>query len=541
MKTSTNKLMALIAATTVLAMVLTACGGAPAAASPSGSKNLNISCTTTPETMDPHRGSGENDLMIFVNVYETLVRPNDTDSGAEAFLAKDWTVSDDGLSWQFNLRDDVTFSDGTPLTAKDVKYSMDRLIGLGEGYAFIFTDLVKETSVVDDYTVAFELSKPFGPFLNALTTVCIVNSTLLEANTVDGNYGENGDYGTGFLLTNTAGSGPYVISEFLVHDSINLAKSAGYWGTVPEAAPDAVRVIELQDAATTKMMLTSGELDMVHGHQERTTLESLIANEGIETGDLPELGLNYFMINTKKAPTDDVHIRRAISYATNYEEMSKIYGDMPEAIGPVPTTLWGHAAGLNRYTYDIDKAKAEIAQSAYADNLANYPLEIAYIQGNGDTGKLAMLLSSDLQAVGFTITLNEVPWVLFCNNEAEVATSPNITNAFAVTNYPEAGSILEFKYASWTVGNWNQNEWLQDEKFDNLLNAALETIDDQERLDKYAELQTYLVDEVVPSVYTFNSVIKPIYNSARFDWRLSDGNPHPSTQYNYYYADFRMK
>jgi peptide/nickel transport system substrate-binding protein len=153
-----------------------------------------------------------------------------------------------------------------------------------------------------------------------------------------------------------------------------------------------------------------------------------------------------------------------------------------------------------------------------------------------------MLLASELEAIGFKVTLNEVPWVLFCNNEGAIETSPNITNAFCTTNYPEAGSILEFKYASWTVGNWNQNEWLQDEKFDSMMTEALSTINDDERLAKYAEIQKYLVDDVVPSVYTFMNVIKPVWNTEKFTWRLSDGGTaHSSVGYNYYYYDFKMK
>ena len=514
-------------------------------AAPAGSGEPTIlrgTATVTPETLDPARGSGENDELIFVNIYETLVIPNAEDASAEPFIATDWTVSDDGLTWVFNLKDDAVFSDGTPLTAADVKYSMDRMLAIGEGYAFIFTDIIDSVNVLSDSQVEFKLSKAFGPFINSLTCFRIVNKTLLEANTADGDYGENGDYGMNYLLDNAAGSGPYIISEFNIHESLTMDKNANYWQEIPASAPDTVVITELQDAATSKMLLANGDVDMVHGHQESTTIQAMTANEGIEVGGIPEMGLNYFMLNTKKAPTDDVHIRKAISYATNTDEMSNIYGGMPEANGPVPSTLWGSAEGLTTYAYDLEKAAEEIALSQYADDLANYPIDLSYIQGNGDTGKLAMLLASDLESLGFTVSLNEVPWVLFCNNESAIDTSPNITNLFCSANYPEAGSILEFKYASWTVGNWNQNEWLQDDVFDTMLNDALSTIDDQARFDKYVEIQEYLADEVVPSIYTFMSVVKPVWNSEVFTWRLSDGGTaHANEGYNYYYADFEMK
>ena len=513
--------------------------GAPSTSAPAGATVLRGTCTTTPETVDPARGTGENDLMLYVNLYECLVAPNAEDGSPEPQLAERWEASEDGLSYTFQLRQDVTFADGTPLTSKDVKYSFDRMMTMGEGFAYVLKDVLAETVAVDEHTVEFKLSKTFGPFVSALTAFRIVNSALVEANTAaEGMYGDNGDYGTGYLLTHSAGSGPYVISSFTVHDTMVLTKNANYWnGAVPAAAPDTVEIQELTEASTTKMLMSNGDLDFVHGHQDSTTIAALTANDGIEVAELQEAGLNYFMMNTQKAPTDDVHIRRAISYACDYEQMKQILGGAPDANGPVPTNLFGYVDDFEGYSYDLDKAKEEIAASKYASDLANYPIQLDYIEGNGDTGKLVYLMASSLESLGFKVVINETPWVQFCNNEAEIATSPNVTNAFATAGYPEAGSILELKYASWTVGNWNQNEWMQDEKLDSMLNEALGTVDDDARIALYGQMQKYLVEEVVPSVYTCASVIKPIYNANNFEWPAK----HATTEYNIYYADYIMK
>jgi len=538
---------------TSMLLVLAACGGGSAAPSPTSSGSvqptasveptmLRGTCTTTPETVDPARGSGENDLMVYVNLYECLVIPNENDGGPEAQLAESWKASSDGLTYTFKLRQDVTFADGTPMTAADVKYSFDRMINIGEGFSYVLKDILAETIVVDDYTVEFKLNETFGPFVSALTCYRIVNSTLVQANTkADGMYGENGDYGTEYLLSNSAGSGPYVTASFSVHETMVMSKNESYWGGVSASAPDTVEIQELTEASTTKMLMSNGDVDFVHGHQDSTTIASLTAIEGIKQADVPETGLNYFMINTKKAPTDDVHIRKALSYACNYDQMKQILGGAADANGPVPANLFGYADDFDGYTYDMTKAKEEIALSKYASDLVNYPIQLDYIEGNGDTGKLVYLLASDLESIGFKVVINETPWVQFCNNEAEISTSPNVTNLYCTANYPEAGSILEYKYASWTTGNWNQNEWLQDSAFDDMLTTALSTIDDDARVEKYGELQTYLVEEVVPSIYTCASVIKPVYNSNVFEWRGSTGNIHAASEYNFYYADFTMK
>jgi len=538
------KRLQMIFSVVLILVVLLAYCGEGTATSIDANKPTILRCTSTatPETMDPARGSGENDLLIFVNLYESLVIPNEANAFPEPFLATKWTVSEDGKKWVFKLREDVKFSDGTPFTAADVKYSIDRMISIGEGYAFIFRDVVAAVNVIDDYTVEFVLNKVFGPFLSTLTCFRVVNKTLVQANTLsDGPYGENGDYGTKYLLTHSAGSGPYVVEEFKIRESVELKKNSNYWRKISDKAPDKVLIIMLREASTTKALMANGDVDMVHAHQENVTLQALIKNKGVEYGSIPELGLNYFMMNTKKAPTDDIHIRKAISYAANYAQMREFYGGMPEACGAVPPTLWGFSNDFNTYDYNPEKAKEEIVLSKYANNLKDYPIELAYIQGNGDTGKLTMLLANDLDSIGFNVIINEVPWVLFCNNERTIETSPNITNAFCTTNYPEAGSILGFKYASWTTGNWNQNEWLQDKKFDSMLLDALSTNDADARKQKYSDIQKYLMNDVVPSLYSFVSVLKPVWNTDVFTWRVGEGKTHPIIEYNYYYADFEMK
>ena len=103
---------------------------ADTAAAPEASAGtlLNTSITTTPDTCDPARGSGENDDYLYVNVYEALIKPSETDGAAEGWLAKDWTYDEATMTYTFNLVDNACFADGAPLTAKDVVYTLDRIV-----------------------------------------------------------------------------------------------------------------------------------------------------------------------------------------------------------------------------------------------------------------------------------------------------------------------------------------------------------------------------------------------------------------------------
>jgi len=505
-----------------------------------GGTTLRTTITATPETLDPATVIGENDWKVAVNLYDFLVYPSSEDASPEPSVASSWEVSDDSLTWTFHLNKGIKFHDGSELTAEDVKFSMDRMIAIGEGYAYFFTERVAETEVVDDYTVVFKLSEPFGPFLVTLYRLAILNKDLVLANLADGTYGDHGDYGRGYLLSHDAGSGPYTAVDFQIRNYVKLAKFSDYWQGISESAPDTVIATEVRDAATTKMMMGSGEIDLAHGRQEMTTLNALAAMDDIAVASIPEMSINFFMLNTKKPPTDDVHFRKAMAYATDYDAMLAIYPGSPRALGPVPPQLFGYAEDLTGYQYDLDLARQELALSPYADELDRYPIDVSYIQGNGDTAKLCLQFAANMAQIGIKVNLVEAPWVLFCNKEESLDTSPHVTNLFANASYPEAGAILELKYASWTVGGWNQNEWLQDSVFDSMLTEALTTADADARSQLYSQMQHYIVDDLCPSIYTFLSVLRPAYRSDVFRWPAGEGHPHPIAEFNFNYRFFEM-
>jgi len=502
---------------------------------------LRTTITATPEALDPAVVVGENDWKVVFNLYDFLVYPSFNDASPEAAVAASWDLSDDSLTWTFHLNKGIKFHDGSELTSEDVKFSMERMIEIGEGYAYFYKGRLAEVLTPDQHTVVFRLSEPFGPFLVTLYRFGILNKNLVMDNLdSEGMYGQFGDYGKTYLLDHDAGSGPYYAAEFKIRNYVKMAKFNDYWQGVPAEAPDEVIATQVREAATTKMMMGSGEIDLAHGRQELTTLNALLTTENVGVAYIREMSLNFFMINTKKPPTDDVHIRKAMAWATDYAGMIEIYPGSPRAYGPVPSHIFGAAKDLAGYETNIEKAREEIKKSKYYGNLDAYPIDVSYIQGNGDTPKLCMLFAVNMAAIGLKVNIVEAPWVLFCNKEESIETSPHVTNLFADASYPEAGAILELKYASWTVGGWNQNEWLQDETFDEGIRKSLVTADPQERAARYAELEHYIMDEVCPTIITFVSVLKTAYRADRFSWPAGDGNPHAIAEFNFNYRFFKM-
>ena len=485
-----------------------------------------------PTYIDPAVGSDFSSSSSFVNLYDTLVYP-DVDGSPLPHVATHWETSDDGLVWTFYLRDDVKFHDGTPLTAEDVKFSMDRITTIGEGYGFLFVGRVTETEVVDDHTVRFHLSEPFGPFLTTLYRLYILNKDLVEANIKrPGPYGDMGDYGKEFLLTHDAGSGPYMVKEFRVEEELVMVKNPNYWLPIDPEAPDEVRFIGTTEPATIRTMIARRELEISDQWQPQEALAALDTIEGVEIASFSPGTEFYLMINTKKPPTDDIHFRRAMAWATDYATVVEhIFPGAIQARGPVPQNLPGADPNVFQFHRDLDKAREELAQSKYYGQLDQYEVEFHWIAEVPDEEKVALLFMANMAEIGINVKVVKVPWMSVVEEMAQLETSPHIVSVFDSSHYPEAGSLLESRYHSSSAPTWEQNEWLLDPDLDAMIEEALATVDRGERFQKYAEIQQYIVD-LCPTIFLFEQVEKHAYQAAYVDWPVARGEVNPVMGYN---------
>lgn len=485
-----------------------------------------------PTYIDPAVGSDFSSSSSLINLYDTLVYP-DTKGDPLAHVATSWEASPDGLSWTFHLRDDVLFHDGTPLTAADVKFSMDRLTTIGEGYGFLFVGRVESTEAVDDHTVVFHLSQPFGPFLSTLYRLYILNADLVQDHIVSpGPYGDMGDYGKQYLIDHDAGSGPYMVTDFQVQSQLDMAKNTNYWLPLDPATPDTLTFMGTTEPATIRTMMSRKELEISDQWQPEESLKALSQIAGVKIASFAAGTEFYLMMNTKVPPTDDIHFRLAMAYATDYATVvNDIFPGSIQARGPVPQSLPGADPNAFQFSRDLDKARAELAQSKYAGDLDDYPVVFHWIAEVPDEEKAALSFMSNMADIGITVKVVKVPWLSVVEEMGKVETSPNIVSVFDSSHYPEAGSLLESRYASSSAPTWEQNEWLLDATLDGMISDALSTIDRQERFAKYAQISKYIVD-LCPTIFLFEQVEKHAYQSSYVDWPAANGQVIPVMGYN---------
>ena len=456
---------------------------------------VRYTLTTLPQ-IDPGVASDLGAATVMINIYDPLVMPKQ-DGSIEPWIAKEWSVSDDGLTWTFVLRDDVTFHSGNPLTADDVVYTMQRLLDMGEGFGYLFKSTVKEVKAVDDTTVQFVCNQPSGTLPSALVRLYVLDSKLVQENYADGDYGGNGDYGKAFLLENDAGSGPYTVKEYAANAYVLCEQYPEYWAGLDENCPEQFKAIGSNEAVTVKTMLERKELELSDEYQSAETIEALSKMDGIGIINNNCGDVIYLLLNNAKAPTDDVHVRKALAYMLDYDAVcNDIFPNSKKADSIISSSLLGHKK-MNDYSFNIEKAKEEIAQSKYADNIADYPIEVCWVAETPDREKLALLIQAVAAEVGVTVDVVKTPWASVIENSASPETTPNVTTTWFAGDYAEAGSVFDSALHSKNSGSWMNCCWIEDETMDAMIDDAMATINDEERIKKYEEIQDYLADKCV--------------------------------------------
>ncbi|MGI9506303.1 MAG: ABC transporter substrate-binding protein, partial [Geminicoccaceae bacterium] len=293
--------------TTMLAVTL--------AAAPASAERILRADEVAVGEIDPAKGTDYADTILAINLYDTMVYPKQGGSGVQPHLATDWTI--DGATYTFNLRDDVTFNSGNPLTAADVVYSFERMMAMGQGNSNLFADVVDSVEATDDHTVVFNLASPFAPFLATLVRMPIVDMATVKANEVDG------DWASTWMSQNSAGSGPYVITSHDPQTETVLSYEPDYFIDPVEGYPETVRFRYGLEASTVRALMSRGEHD-ISSQWLPPEVYAGLAEEGAKL--VTEAGLTgeYFKLNTQRPPLDDVHCRRALAYAFDYATMGQL-------------------------------------------------------------------------------------------------------------------------------------------------------------------------------------------------------------------------
>jgi peptide/nickel transport system substrate-binding protein len=385
---------------------------------------------------------------------------------------------------------------------------MRRLLTIGQGVAYLFSPYVR-SSVAIGNIAQFTLNSTFGPFLTSLVRLYIVEEAQVMAHIQPGAYGGFGDYATGWLTTHDAGSGAYTVVGADVANWFKYDLVSNYWNTVDPLAPTNVTQMWTTGSSTTEVNeMLSGQLEVTDSWLSSDNLDTLGAAPNITKVSWPQTSEYYFMLNTKDPPLDDVHVRRALAYATPYSNiMTQIYSRYTLATSCVPAGVGGYV-NSQIYTTNTTAALAELKLSKYYPDIVNnptkYPINFHWIADVPEREKDALLFASAVNnATGLDVVLVKTYWTYVVSEMANQNTTAHIYNILVDSDYPEAGALLTSRYMSAGVGSWKQGEWLMNSTIDAMIQDALSTVDTTQRFQKYANIQKAIMD-LCPSIFIYD-------------------------------------
>jgi peptide/nickel transport system substrate-binding protein len=434
-------------------------------------------------------------------------------------LAEDWDISSDGLTYTFNLREGVKFHSGNELTAEDVKYSMDRMTYIGEGRAHVFEPYVESVEVVDTYTVQFNMKAPFGPFVSSLPYFYVVDKATVEEHVnPDGPYGEYGDYGTEWTLTNDAGSGPYKVKEFSLEEKLVMERFDEYWGetlNVPgwgyvENAPDFVEMIGTTEAITVRTMMARQELEMTDVWQTDENLAEIAKEPGAKIISTTASWCWYLMINTQKAPTDDIYFRKFLTYAFDYvTATTDIMPNNLMANSLMSDAVPGRNTNLEPQRMDLDKALEALEQSEYYDTIGDYEIEVQWSADVPVQERVMLMYQDTLDDFGIKLKIMKTPWLSIIEKSADAEVAPQLSYIGVGVSYPEAGGFL-MRYHSSKASSWMCNEFIHTPELDELIEASATLVDTDARYAAYHELEEYIYNQYCTIAISQNSQLRAV-------------------------------
>ncbi len=458
--------------------------------------------------IDPALVTDEAGYIAVVNLYDPLLFPAVEEGLMDPapHLATEWTVSADGRVYRFTLREGVKFHSGRELTAEDVVFSMDRVLSLKKGPAWMWLPVLSpgSTRAVDPYTVEFHLKEPYAPFLATLIHLFVVDAELIRANLGAGDFGDLGDYGQGFLSANDAGSGPYVLEKWDREGDLVANRFADYWKGWRQGQVDRFVYRTVREEATVKMLIKGGEADLVGQWLSVETYNELAATPGLKVAEDPTVQLFHLPMNTAKPPLDCIYFRLALVHALDYTTANtEIFPGAVQARGPVPIKAAGHNSDLAPFRYDMAKAREYLAKSKYRPG--EYVIQYHFTDVIPAQRKLGLLLQSSLAELGIKMEINPTPWVRLTELCAKPETTPHIGAFYYTLRYPHPHSHTFAMYHPSAHGSWIAMSWYNNPGVTRVLEEAVKEVDTERQMQLYKQAQAMIAGDA-PSIYVNNPV-----------------------------------
>lgn len=445
--------------------------------------SLRVALIDEPPTFDIHQTTTSTTAFVSWHIFEALFTW-DADLHVMPELPEEYTVSSDGLTYRFVLREDVMFHDGNPLTAADVIASIERwgrIVGLGQS----LLDAVDEFVIEDDRTFEIHLSEPFGTLPVALARQN-QGCAIYPASVI----GESGDES----LATIVGTGPYRLVEYQPDQHILLERFEVYtpapgevdgYGGNKHRFLDQLMFIAVSDEAARVAGLEAGDYDF---------LENISPDQVQEIEDNPDVVVELgeaccypnLVINQRSELMQSHHVRRAVQLALDHEPILQAgYGEGFYRLEPsllMRETPWHTEAGSEYFdVHDIEQARRLLAEAEYDGT----PVRFMVTQAYRDLFNASIVIAQQLEDVGFTVDMQQFDWASLSDRRND----PDVWDLYLTLATFRPDPIM--RNLTCEAAGW----WCDEEK-DELLRLVQTQGDYEERYEVWEEIQWMFYDQV---------------------------------------------
>jgi ABC-type transport system substrate-binding protein len=451
-----------------------------------------------PPTFDPALVTDTTSASIIVEIFSGLVTLN-KELEIIPDLAESWEISENGKTYTFKLREGIKFSNGDDVTAEDFKWSIERAANpdtgslnaevylgdiLGVKEVVESGGSIKEVfgvKVINSRTLEITIDEPKTYFIAKLTypTAFVLNKEYIEKN------GES-------WIDNPVGTGPFILSEYQIGQTLKLKKNINYWGE--KAKVDGI-IMNLAGGVS-MAMYENDEIDITGvglADLERVKDPNDPLNRDLVNVP-PQFSLNYIGFNVNIPPFDDVNFRKALSYAVDKEIIAdKVYSGLTKpSYSIIPPGFPGYSPSIKGIEFNEELAKEYLAKSKYSDP-STRPRIIVTIPGTGGSPGLDTEIISDMwnETLGIDVEIQQVEWATYLQdmNRKRLQLWAGSGWQADYADPQDFIDVLFYSQSDVNHGNYSNSE------VDKLIIEARTEIDNNRRFLLYNQAEQIIIDE----------------------------------------------
>jgi peptide/nickel transport system substrate-binding protein len=499
----------------VLALAAAGCSsggsGGSSGGTTSGGGNVStlvIANAVRVDTLDPAANSVNESIWMDQNLYSRLLQPNPTGTGLVPDLATSWNISKNGLVYTFHLRN-AEFSNGSPVTASDVVYSIDRSRAYKGGWGFLLTP-VKTVTASNPHTVVITLSQKHAPLLAdlAMYAYSIIPKNLVQKE------------GKAFFQ-HPVGSGPFYVTSYKPDSEIDLARNPHFYGTMPKIKK--IRYLIVPDDNTRVLMLESKKADIIENPPGNLTSE-IDKTPGMHVDLFPSTRVDFIQLDEHYPPFKKLAVRQALNYAIDRNAIVKLayQGDAIPGASFMPYKMQFFDSSIKPYPYDPAKAKALLASAGYPHGFKTFLITVS---GDVAGAAEAVVVKSELAKVGITVSIQS--YELLTAYDKEDGGHSEMGERYWTNDIIDPDEVATFGADCHGGANAFNSYWC-DAKANQLVSAARLELNTAKRQQYYDQIQQivyqqspFIVTDYSPYRYGVGSWVKGFHVTPLGNYDLS--------------------